>query len=150
MAKTKIIFVPIIIAHRMGYFGHQGQLEQSRKIGTQFSRLEIPADYRYYHLSGSLAETYAIAGVAPQFTISSDKWEAFEPQEAILDRLTQQMKAIYAYPTDGYRIVSPEGKQVGILYCNLPDPVVRFKSNGRIALIIDTTHINRQQSQDKV
>ena len=141
-----LVFLPLLIAYRMGYFGQKGQFKPSKKVNTQFRKNELPAQYRYAELSDSAKGTYAIVGLNPDYTIDSAGWTAFEPDEGALDRLMLRMVAQNAYTAEGFEIVNPAKETVGIFYSPLPDPVVHFKSGRFLKFTLDIPgHIKQER-----
>ncbi len=141
-----IVFVPILIAHKLGYFGKKGQLQPSKKATALFRNNKLPAHYRYFERSDSMQGTYAIAGIEPEYTIDSNGWNPWQPDEDSLDRLIQLFVMQNTYVPEGYDILTPDKKAVGIFYSSLPDPAVHFKSRRFIKFTLDIPqHIRQEQ-----
>ena len=138
-----IVFIPLLIAHKMGYFGKNGEFRPSKTVGLQFREGQVPKQYRYYALSDSAKGTFAIAGIEPGYTIDSPGWNPFTPDPQTLERLTLAMVMQNAYTAQGYQIADPGKKTVGVLYSSLPGPVVRFKTR-RIKIVLDIPQHIRQ------
>ncbi len=140
-----LVFIPLLVAHKMGYFGKMGRLQPNKKVHHQFLNNELPSKYRYFERSDAIKGTIALAGIAPEYTIGSAGWNSWTPDEASLERFMQRFLMQNAYVPMGYQILNPDKEVIGIFYSTIPDPAVHFKSGSTIKFALQVPQHLRQE-----
>ncbi|HBI16350.1 MAG TPA: hypothetical protein DDY20_12725 [Desulfobulbaceae bacterium] len=115
--------------------GQQGSLILSDEIRNLFESATILPDHVYYY-TGPEAEPEAIIGIHADFTFQGHYWYQIAPSQAQLQSWNRQIDNAHrirnAYK--GARIMSPDGRQVGIWYSLFDHTVIRFPDEKTILI----------------
>jgi len=123
---------------RIGGCAHDyGRLQPSSAVTAIFKTDRVLPDYKYYY-AGPDGWPDAIIAVNKEFTLVSDQWTAFEPSPQRLRNLTDYAQSLYGtdahhYPY-GYKILAPDGRQVGIWYSIWDWTTIEMRSNGEVVI----------------
>lgn len=139
VAVAVIVATYIFISYRSGDIHPFGTFKPSKKVTLQFERFELPKDYQYYAYRESPTEILALVGLEPHYTLIGDAWQGFDPDEAMVARLLEQIFDYRTDGADGYTLADPDKAPMGIFYTSLPDPVVQV--NARLQEVIFTLDV---------
>jgi hypothetical protein len=132
--------VPMIVLHLLRRFGFRqwltltlasliffvagcaanyGRIQPDKSVTSMFAEGNLPANHKYY-FNGRENSPWAVIGIDPSYQLLSKFWTEVP---AGSDVLAQRIKNVWSepsgnmnHPPEGGRIVSDDGKQVGIWY----------------------------------
>jgi hypothetical protein len=112
-----------------------GGLRLSNDVNKIFESHQVLDDYNYYY-SGSDNRPAAILGVHKDYTLRSNLWKSVE-------MTSEQLKLWVNMMTDhrgtdiriyGSRVISPDGKDIGIWYSPWNHTTVRMEDDGHVVI----------------
>lgn len=102
-----------------GCVHNYGRLQPSSAVTAIFKADRVLPNHKYYY-TGPDGWPDAIIAVNADFILVSDQWTAFEPSPKRLRNLTDYAQTHYGtdvhYFPYGYKIIAPDGRQVGLWY----------------------------------
>lgn len=114
--------------------GNYGSTRGSTEVDRMFHSGPIPAEYHYYYY-GWESEPTAILGIRNEYSLQAKYWNAVDLDAQRMKRWrayfiqsigTHDERAPGRLGFGGYRLMDPQGKDVGILYSRYDWTLVRF------------------------
>jgi hypothetical protein len=107
-----------------------GKNQLSEEVKKSFKAFQVLPDHNYYY-SGSKVEPDAILAVHQSYVLTSDDlWTKTAPDSKQLKFWVETKQGSIANPAYGYAILTPDGKQIGIIYTRWdPGPVEMGEGN---------------------
>lgn len=116
-----------------------GNLVRKNEVTTIFTSLELVPEYNYFY-NGPFQRPKAILGIDKSLSVEGKFWN---PVELTQDQLTNWVQEINTRPQagsaagvngqfEGFEILDPESKRVGIWYSNYDWGVFKFPGENRI------------------
>lgn len=115
-----------------------GRTVQSVEVSRQVRLADMSDDYNYYlYRNGGFAPT-AILGLEKRYSVQSSFWKLAQPTERQWNSWAQEYISTRGHFNDfygismiykGYKVIAPDGEQVGIYYSGLEQMTFRFLAN---------------------
>jgi hypothetical protein len=128
-AFLTILLITAVVA---GCFGNFAHFKKSRDVTSIFENGQVLPDHRYY-VGGPRAKPNAVVAIHKDFTLSPGVWrEVTVDQESLAALIARVGFVIGAEEKsrripNGARIISPDGKQVGVWYSVFEHSTVRME-----------------------
>lgn len=115
--------------------GEQGRLVLADEVRKIFESNTVLPDHVYYY-SGPEAEPEAIIGIHASFTLQARYWYRValtrEQLQSWNRRIDNAHRIRLSYK--GFRIMTPDGRQVGVFYSKYDHTVIRFPDANTIIM----------------
>jgi hypothetical protein len=97
-----------------------GGVRTSAEVARQFENLEIDPNYRYWYLNQE-NNPFGVAGLERGHWIEGPSWREVAPSSATFEKVVGLVKSFPApgSRTQGYTIIDPQGRQIGVWYSSL-------------------------------
>lgn len=112
-----------------GRFTRDAQVDQAFRTGAH------QPEYNYYY-SGRDDMPYAIIGIEQNYTVPSRYWIPFEPEPALLKKMSGNVYGKDLYQPYGSVIRDPEGKAIGVWYSSVFERSVTVDQENRTVQIL--------------
>ena len=115
-----------------GCAGNHGGLRISGEVARLFETYQVQTDYQYYY-SGPDSRPHAIMGIHRSYTLNSKFWKAVDISETQLKSwMRSRMHSRLGLSPNGYYIVDPDGKRIGIWYSMWDTTTIKIEGPGQI------------------
>ena len=112
-----------------------GKLKSSQELARSFENHSLPQDYIYYFY-GRDNRPYALVGIAPEFRLQSELWQAVDHQS---DRFKDMIRWVWTehnYTPLGAYILGPGGERIGIWYSSITHAAINLNKTDKTVVII--------------
>jgi hypothetical protein len=118
--------------------GNMSYFRQSRDVSKMFESGEVLPDHRYY--VGGPSKPNAVVAIHKEYTLESDSWKEISVDPASLADLIKRVGFVPGAEEksrrlpNGAKIISPDGRQIGVWYSVYDYSIVRMLDGKRISL----------------
>lgn len=122
----------------IGCLAGYGRMGYSREATRLFESYQLLPDHKYYY-SGPEANPVAVIGIHRDYILDSSLWLEVDLNSQKLKSWVRTMKdKHHNYPEspDGYYILDPEGKKIGIYYTPWNPGPVKMLSNNHVSVYL--------------
>ncbi|MGD2187516.1 MAG: hypothetical protein PVI71_15405 [Desulfobacterales bacterium] len=127
-------FSLLILIWLLGCTANYGRLQHSHQITRAFEN-ELPLPRHEYYYLGVDYMPLAIVGIDASYELEANSWRRIDYNIIRLDQLTDRMLNREGYAPAGFRIIGPDGKQIGVWYSSLHWAVVKIEEGNRITVL---------------
>ena len=114
--------------------GSYGQYWLSRDVAKMFESLQLPGEYKYYY-AGSSKNPDALMGLHRDYILDNDLWQETDMNSQQLKKWIDEINLVGpASSADGYHIMDPNGKQIGVFYSRRRGGAIKMESGNRVVI----------------
>jgi hypothetical protein len=97
-----------------------GGIKQSQDVARAFETLAVFPNYRYYFLNQE-NDPFGVAGLERGYWIEDPSWREVAPSSTTFEKVVGLVQSfpVPGKRTEGYTIVDPQGRQIGVWYSSL-------------------------------
>lgn len=124
--------------------GPTAYFRQSQEVALLFEQGQLQADHRYY-VGGPSAKPNAVVAISNEFNLASDSWKEIVVDREALASLIRRVGIVSGAEEkarqvpNGAKILTPDGKLVGMWYSVYDYSVVRLSADNTIHLSYPTS-----------
>ena len=134
----------LIVAIISGCLANYGKYRLSRDIAKMFETLQVPGEYKYYY-AGSDTNPDALMGLHRDYTLNNDLWQETEMDSKKLKGWIDEINLVgYSNSADGYHIIDPNGKKIGIYYSKWSGGSVKMESGNQVVIHLPDKRDNKR------
>jgi hypothetical protein len=116
---------------------NHGKLQRNPELTRSFENHSLPQDYAYYYY-GRDNMPYALVGIAPEFRLQSELWQAVGHQSDRFRGMIRWVWTEHNYAPYGAHILGPGGERIGIWYSSITHAAINLnKTEKTVAIIPD-------------
>jgi len=109
-----------------------------------FESHQVPSEYKYYY-AGSDKDPDALLGLHRDYTLNNDLWKETEMDSKQLKKWIDEFNLVgYPISVQGYLILNPNGKTIGIYYSKWNGGPVVMESGNQVIIHLPNTDGHKQ------
>jgi len=130
------VFIMVVLFMFLGCMANFCRYKVSSDIQKTFETFQVLADHVYY-FTGSTTRPDAVMGLHKSYILTSaDLWSEVKDINKELKFWVQQMSNNPSWPTYGYTILDPNGKQIGIYYSAFDTAPVKMEGENKVSVYL--------------
>ncbi len=139
VAAFLLVFLVVVLAGRLGWFGAYGYLRPSLEVTENFQKARKEPGHDYY-VSGPLSNPDAILAVDRTRQVELVFWQPVDPHPGLLADLVARMAPVIdgAAGPMGYEVLDHEGKRLGYWYSPFAATSITFRKEKMKIAVPDT------------
>ncbi|GAB4333970.1 MAG: hypothetical protein Kow0089_02950 [Desulfobulbaceae bacterium] len=144
--QALLLLVGVLLLAGCAIPANQGRLARSGEVDVLIEAGKVLDGHAYYY-TGPEAQPDAIIALEEGLTLRSKYWiRVDDPAERLRDwNRVIDNDTRYHYPYEGYEILTPEGRRVGVWYSRYDHTVVRFPDPSSIEVYTPLTPVERSR-----
>ena len=146
-SQTDLIILLVLTLFTLTLFtgcaANYGNYRVSRNVAHMFEGLKVPNDYNYYY-AGSEKDPDALMGLSRDYTLNNDLWTETKMDSKQLKKWIDEINLVgYPVSVQGYLILDPSGKTIGIYYSKYDGGPVKMGSDNQVVIFLPDTDSRR-------
>jgi len=126
--------------------GPAGKYKLSDEVKKTFVSFMVLPDHNYYY-SGSSDRPDGILAVHKSYTLTSaDLWIETNPDSRQIKSWVEEMRKNISHPPYGYNVLTPDGKQIGVIYTPWDKGILKMKGKNQVEIGLPSRDTERMKA----
>ena len=128
-----LLFMIAVLATGCASSKNLGKDKLSDEASKAFESFEVLPDHHYYYC-GSNVKPDGILAIQKSYTLSEGLWIKTEPDNKKLKHWVETMQGNISSPPYGYYLLTPDGKQIGMIYTRWDPGAVEMLEDNKVSV----------------